>query len=1152
MDNLAKIFFILFFLSFLAVERGDCQITSTFRLKTIAAKGIIKLDSMSILPNSLFINGYDSSFFTINYLQSTIIWKKNSQKDSVLAVYRIIPFVLNKTAYRYNYDSVKNRFLAGNKIIINKGPATLDEYFGGKKINYSGSFGRNMSFGNTQDATFNSEFNLQINGLIGDSIQLLAAITDNNIPIQPDGNTKQLNEFDKILIQFKKNNWELNLGDVDIKEKQLYFMNFYKRSQGILFKDQNIETFGGKHSLTLGAGIAKGKFNRNVFQGLEGNQGPYKLQGANNELFFVVLSNTEKVYIDGELMQRGIDQDYTINYNTAEVTFTSKRLITQDKRIQVEFEYADNTYLNYLVYGEDVIEYSKKVKMTVAAFSNNDVASSPINQTLDNTQHHFLAGLGDSIQNAFYPSATLDTFSIGQIMYKKIDTIYNGQHDSIYVYSTSPDSANYNLNFVLTGNNKGNYIPYYNAANGKVYQWIEPINGVPQGNYQPAVFLITPKSHQVVSIRTDYAIDKKTSIKTEIAGSHYDINTLSSLDKQNDYGYAGKVSFLHTYRLSETKHTYNFNLNADYEFVNLNFQPLEVIRSVEFGRDWGLNLINNPATEQLPSVGLQVKDEKNNTAEYAFKAYLRSDGYKGTMQQFKILKAIYSWKVQSFIQYTANNTPILTGYYLKPSFDIEKAFKHLNGITISGSYASEINDQKYRSYDSLSLNSFSFTSYSAQIKNNTASTTRWSFGYTERTNQIPVGNALINNDISSNYTYTLQLLKNKKSQLKTNITYRELTQVYGPTKGNKETTVLSRTEYTFNQYKGAVKGNLIYEIGNGQEQKKDLSYVQVDPGKGQYIWIDYNKDGIQQLNEFVIAQFQDQANFVRVFTPSDVYIKSNYTIFGYNLQIVPSIAKPVNKGLMKIIRIMSIQSSLQSESKTLYDGKINFNPFKDNINDTSLIQSNYSWNNTLSINRLGNWGIDAGRNSSYNKSLLTYGLESTELTEYTFRGRISFKQKFQFELLQKFTDKKLITPSFTNQNYSLTGISSEPKLTFSPNPRWRLITSYQYSNISDLVIYGGEVSTSNSLNLESKFNLAQNTGINIKFSSSNISFTGTNNTTISYVMLNGLQPGNNYLWNIEFTKRLMNSLEISFNYEGRKAGENQTVNIGRATVRAIL
>ena len=851
-------------------------------------------------------------------------------------------------------------------------------------------------------------------------------------------------------------------------------------------------------------------------------------------------------------MQRGIDQDYTINYNTAEVTFTSKRLITQDKRIQVEFEYSDKNYLNYMAFGEDVIEYNKKLKMSIAAYSNNDVASSPINQTLDAKQHKFLADLGDTITNAFYPSSTLDTFVLGQIMYKRIDTVYNGQHDSIFVYSTSPDSARYNLNFVLTGNNKGNYIPYYNAANGKVYQWVEPVNGVPQGNYEPAVFLVTPKSQQLLSIRTDYTIDKKSSIKTEIAGSHYDINTLSSKDKQNDYGYAGKISFLRTNKFFKNTHTYDYNFNAGYEYVNEYFQPLEVFRSVEFSRDWGLSLVNNPATEQLPSIGMQLKDEKNNMAEYALKGYFRSDGYKGTMQQLKLLKAINSWQIQSFIQYTGNNTPLLTGYYLKPSVDIQKVFKHFYGITISGNYASENNEQKYRSYDSLSLNSFAFTSYTAQIKNSATSTTRWSFGYTERTNKIPVGNAMMINDISSNYTYILQLMKNKKHQLKTNVTYRQLLQEYGPTKGNKETTVLSRTEYTFNEYKGAVKGNVIYEIGNGQEQKKDLSYVQVDPGKGQYIWIDYNKDGIQQLNEFTIAQFQDQANFVRIFTPTNDYIKSNYTILGYNLQVLPSVAKPVNKGIMKVLRIMSLQSSLQMQTKTLYDGTLNFNPFRSNINDTSLIQSNYSWNNTLSVNRFGNWGIDLGRNSNLNKSLLTYGLESSELTEYSFRARISIKQKFQLEVLQKFTDKIHFTPSFNNQNYSLNGNSTEPKITYSPNPKWRLITSYQYSSMKDLAIYGGESSSSNSLNIESKFNFVQNSSVNLKFSSSNISYAGTNNTTVSYVMLNGLQPGNNYLWNIEFTKRLMNSLEISFNYEGRKTGESQTVNIGRATVRAIL
>ena len=42
---------------------------------------------------------------------------------------------------------------------------------------------------------------LRLSGKIGNGIEITAALTDNNIPLQPDGTTQQIQDFDKVFIQ---------------------------------------------------------------------------------------------------------------------------------------------------------------------------------------------------------------------------------------------------------------------------------------------------------------------------------------------------------------------------------------------------------------------------------------------------------------------------------------------------------------------------------------------------------------------------------------------------------------------------------------------------------------------------------------------------------------------------------------------------------------------------------------------------------------------------------------------------------------------------------------------------------------------------------------------------------------------------------------
>jgi len=64
------------------------------------------------------------------------------------------------------------------------------------------------------------------------------------------------------------------------------------------FEQAGDADIGGTVSVT--GATAKGKFNTNQFQGMDGVQGPYRLTGKNGEQQFIVIAGSEHVYIDGQ------------------------------------------------------------------------------------------------------------------------------------------------------------------------------------------------------------------------------------------------------------------------------------------------------------------------------------------------------------------------------------------------------------------------------------------------------------------------------------------------------------------------------------------------------------------------------------------------------------------------------------------------------------------------------------------------------------------------------------------------------------------------------------------------------------------------------------------------------------------------------------
>lgn len=1121
---------------------------SSFREKTltVSANQEVQIDTLTIYPNSFkaFCGSQRLTWedYDLNLTQGTIRFLKPCSAE-IRMEYRVFPTNFAKSISRRDTSLIFEERKGNMEHYLTEATTTNYDLFGTTNLNKSGSISRGISFGNKQDMSVNSSMNLELSGELTPNLKILASISDANIPIQADGNTNKLQEFDKIFIQLYNDQFKVIGGDFWLTRPKGYFMNYNKKAQGLYGEYHWADAKFNKFSVQGGGALSRGKFNRQILQGVEGNQGPYRLIGAENESFIIVLSGSEKVYIDGRLLARGQELDYVINYNTAEVTFTSRNLITKDKRIVVEFQYSDQNYVRSLFQFSGAYE-GKKVSAWINAYSEQDSKNQNVQQALTMDQKKFLSTIGDNITEAYISSIDSVGFMENQNMYRLIDTL---GIDSVLVYSVDKSIAVFSAVFTFVGANKGDYRLKNYTALGKVYEWVAPINGIPQGDYQAKRVVITPKKRQMVNAGVSYKITKGLEASTEFALTNNDINTFSKLDRKDNQGYSNKTRLIGTFNLSKDSiPKWKLETKGEFEALHRHFQYIENYRSVEYDRDWNTRNKGYKGNELNSTVQMDFKHRRYGNFLISGSQYSIGNEYTGVKAA-----ATGKWNQKGFsalyeASYLKSKAKDVHSEFNRHKIDLSQTIK-----VIKLGIRDEFEHNAFRDSLGLKSTSYQFLDYETYLSNADTSKNTYRVFFRERYDQIASQNSFKKMTKARNVGAEFLMNSVQNQRLNVILNYRQLKiEDTLLTSQTPENTLLGRLDYELKLFKSAFTWNTFYEIGSGLEQKQLFQYIKVADGQGIYTWIDYNGDGVKDLNEFEIAQFQDQASYIRVYVRSNEYTRVYSNEFNQTISWRPERIWNNKTGFKKFMSRFSDQARLRIYRKTNQLDKSSFNPFASEVRDTALVSANSTVRNSFYFNRSSSiFGAEYTYQDIRSKTLLASGFDARTNSSHEFNFHLNIKRKFTLDNSFQLGKKSAVADYTSGRNFNYTYYMIKPSLSYQPSTSFRL--TYETRVASKLNITA-EKAVVQEYALKVKYNRSEKGSLQAQFSYIKINYNGATNSALEYEMLESLKKGNNFTWSVGYQHTVSKNLQISVQYNARKTQGNKIIHNAGMEVRAFF
>ncbi len=1144
-----KLLILLAVFFFLCCKDMLAQGTSTWRVRHFVADSMsVCLDTCSIIPSSFQIQDLQKSQYRLDPLTATLQFLDSSLLGKRLYVqYEVFPKNLSLPVAHKSPRDIEPKHLQHQTADY---PLTsLRNVLNDNELYTNGAISRGVTVGTNQDLVLNSALNLQITGKLSDDVEIMASVSDKNIPIQPEGNTQTLQDISSVFIALKiKEIATINAGDVIWGLRDDRFLRVSRNILGLDARMASRPKQNLKMTNQAGGGMAKGRFARQYLTVQNGVQGPYKLYDADGEVSIIMVAGSERVYVDGQQLMRGADNDYVVDYNTAEITFTPQMLISVEKRVIVEFEYTNRHYSRYNLFTHNDLEIEGKhpLKLYVNFFHEQDLKNQSIQPELTNENKRFLAALGDAGTTAYYPTVDTAVFSPDRVLYEKIDSVYNNNIYTIYKYSTNENKTLYSPSFTYMGSRRGYYKLVSSTANGRVFEWVAPENGVPQGEYEPVLMLTAPSSQQMATIGLDFSARTDTRIQTEFALSHYDQNTFSKKDRNDDVGFSCflKVSDVETLKLRQDSLPWLLTSQVQMQFVHKNFTPFESFRNVEFARQYNLSSdYSTNSSDWLIDAGINLTKQDRHQLLYHAIFFDRLGDVFALRNELVTSDKWKNWHLKTQTSYLLTRDSIQRSRFLISSVGLSKKWEK---IVVELDNLLEHNVFRNTEHHSLRLNSYAFNEMNISIRNAENAKHQFLLAYKNRVEFAPDTQRLYCHLLIHEAKTQYRFAQIKNQSFTMNATYRHQSLMDSARKA--EHYFVGDVQYTGRFLKNVLIFNMYYRTGSGMELKKSFTYIKVAAGQGTHVWKDYNGNGIEELDEFEIALFPDEAEYIKVWIAGTDYVNVYESEWTQSVQLRPAAVWGNKKGFRKFLSrfqdVLALNTSLKHKSMM-------FNPFPCATNDSNLVADRMSLTNTFSFNNRNTpFAFDFIVQKTSNTQFLYYGLESNSVDAYEVVLKSTPVELLYLQ--SSFNHRKTRNSSncFSSRQYLVEAYSVDALVQLQYRNKLTGSLSGQYVHKRNLQGEG----LVRRYRVESSWMYRWLNKGTFSLSAEYVFLKGNveGSSAVSYFMLDGLALGSNMIWTANCQVSVTQFLQLMLQYQGRTLQGHKVIHTGSVTVNALF